>query len=118
MDNNSNFRNLHPWDVGRLNDGIRPGHSINVCQGLGTSIEMEISGFALRVRQERGAQPQTFWSGYLPAGWGSSTWRGGGQRVWHVPRNPWNRKFWWDIPGFCRDIPRVHTKGVMQQHAS
>ena len=32
------------------------------------------------IGEEKGAQTQTFESRYLPVGWGSSTWRGGGQK--------------------------------------
>ena len=42
----------------------------------------------LTIRQEKGTQTQTFWSGYLRVAWGSSTWRGGGQKVRYVPRSP------------------------------
>ena len=37
---------------------------------------------------EKGTQTQTFWSGYFQVGWGSSTWRGGGQKVRYGLRNP------------------------------
>ena len=41
-----------------------------------------------QIKQERRAQNHTFGSGYLPVGWGSSAWRGGGQKVRYVTRNP------------------------------
>ena len=40
--------------------------------------------------------------GYLRVGWGSSTWRGGGQKVRHVFRNPGRPDgISWD---FCQDV--------------
>ena len=36
----------------------------------------------------KGTQTQTFWSGYLRVGRGSSAWTGGGQRVRYVLRSP------------------------------
>ena len=41
------------------------------------------------------------WSGYLPVEWGSSTWRGRGQKVRYVPRDQGNQTFWRDILGFA-----------------
>ena len=38
-------------------------------------------------------------------GVGSSTRRGGAQKVRHVLQNPWRPHFWQDIPDFCRDVP-------------
>ena len=35
-------------------------------------------------REDKGTQTQTFWSGYHRVGWGSSTWRGAGQKVRYV----------------------------------
>ena len=43
-------------------------------------------GVPPKLRQAKGTQTQTFWSGYLRVGWGSSTWRGGGQKVRYVLR--------------------------------
>ena len=37
--------------------------------------------------EKRNPHPN-FWSEYLWVGWGSSTWRGGGQKVRYVPPNP------------------------------
>ena len=54
-------------------------------------------------------KPKLFWSGYLPLGWVSSTWKGGGQKVWYVPRNP--QKKWGGVAqDFCRDILGVIGK--------
>ena len=46
------------------------------------------------IREEKGTQTQTFWSGCPPVGWGSSTWRGGGRKVRYVRRNQGNQTFW------------------------
>ena len=54
-----------------------------------------------KIRPEKGTQTQTSWSGYLRVGWGSSTWRGGGQTVrWETKLfGGVSRDFCWDIPG-------------------
>ena len=57
-------------------------------------------------REEKGTQTQTFWSGYLRVGWGSSTWRGGGQKVRYVLRNPGKPNFWAGYPGILGGISR------------
>ena len=43
-------------------------------------------------------------------GWGSSTRRGGGQKVRYVPQNQGNQTFLAGYPGICRDIPEVPEK--------
>ena len=65
----------------------------------------------LQVRQEKGTQTQTFWSGYLRVGRGSSTSRGGGQKVRHVFRNPGKPNFLAGYPGIFAGIsPGVPEK--------
>ena len=51
LDNNSNFRNLRPWDFGRLNDGIRRGHSrfVKHCLETEFSAFLEILTLSKRV---------------------------------------------------------------------
>ena len=58
-----------------------------------------------RVWREKGTQTQTFWSGYLRVGWGSSTRRGGGQNVRHVFRNPGKANFLAGYPGLWPGYP-------------
>ena len=57
------------------------------------------------VWEEKRTQTQTFWSGYLRAGWGSSTWRGGGQKVRYVPRNQGNQTYLAGYPGILPGYP-------------
>ena len=56
------------------------------------------------VRKCTPLQTQTFGSGCPPVGWGSSTWRGGGRKVRHVPRNQGNQTFLAGYPGICQDF--------------
>ena len=70
---------------------------------------------AANVREEKGTQTQTFWFGYLRVGWGSSTWRGDGQKVWYVLRNPGKPNFWRDIPGFLAGISRVCPRSLRKK---
>ena len=52
-------------------------------------------------------------------GWGSSTWRGGGQKVRYVPRNPGNQTFLAGYPGILPGYPgsarKVWEKNVWVQ---
>ena len=60
---------------------------------------------AIWVRHEKGTQTQTFESGYFLAGWGSSTRRGGGQKVRYVPRHQGNQTFLAGYPGILLEYP-------------
>ena len=43
-------------------------------------------------------------------GWGSSTRRGGGQKVWYVPRNQGNQTFLAGYPGILPGYPEIARK--------
>ena len=67
------------------------------------------------LRWEKGAQTQTFLSGYLLVGWGASAWMGGGQKVRYVSWNPWKTNF---LGGISRDfaaISRWRPKSVRKK---
>ena len=55
-------------------------------------------------------------------GWGSSTWRGGDQKVRYVPRNPGNQTFLAGYPGILAGYPgstrKVWEKNVWVQFSS
>ena len=63
-----------------------------------------------------------FWVRYFLVGWGSSTWRGGGQKVQYVPRNPGNQTFLAGYPGILPGYPgsarKVWEKNVWVQFLS
>ena len=76
---------------------------------ISPAIEQGLLG--LFFRYEKGTQTQTFWSGYFPVGWGSSTWRGGGQKVRCAPQNQGNQTFLAGYPGILLGyIPAVPEK--------
>ena len=64
------------------------------------------------VREEKGTQTQTFWSGYLRVGWGSSTRGGGGKKFGMSFETQGNQTFWRDIPGFLPGYLRKFEKIV------
>ena len=70
---------------------------------------------SLFVREEKGTQTQTFWSGYLRVGWGSSTWKGGGQKVGCVLRNPRKPNFLVGYPGIFAGISRRCPKSLRKK---
>ena len=53
----------------------------------------------------KGTLTQTFWSGYFPVGWGSSTWTGGGQKVNMSLEIRGNQTFWAGCPGILPGYP-------------
>ena len=64
----------------------------------------------LNFRQEKGAQTQTFWSGYFRWGRGLPC-EGVGPKKFDMSLETREIKlFWRDIPGFCRDIPEAPEK--------
>ena len=67
---------------------------------LSETLQNEMHACETRSRQEKRTQTQTFWSGYLREGWGSSPWRGGGQKVRCVIRNPGKPNFLAGYPGY------------------
>ena len=75
------------------------------CKGQAFSPEYTSNIRRPKVRQEEGTQTQTCWSGYLQAGWGFSTWRGGGQTVRYVPRSQGNQTFL--AGGISRDFAGI-----------
>ena len=44
--------------------------------------------------EEKGTQTQTFWSGYIRVGWGSSTWRMGAKKFGMSVENQGSQTFW------------------------
>ena len=80
------------------------------------------------IRQEKGAQTQSFWSGYLWVGWGSSSriplggvgvvfqLNGWGQKVWYLFRNLGKPKCWAGYPGIWPGYPgRLRPKSLRKQ---
>ena len=55
----------------------------------------------------KGTQTQTFCSRYFPVGWGSSTRRGGGQKVRYVPRNTGKSNF---LGGISQDFAGISRR--------
>ena len=70
-----------------------------------TTCITDLIKFSTNFRREKGTQTQTFESGYLPVGEGSSTWTGGGQKVRYAPRNQGNQTFLAGYPGILRGYP-------------
>ena len=56
-------------------------------------------------------KPKLLGPDFFLVGWGSSTWKGGGQKVWYVPWSPEKPNFR-DIPGFLPGYPRGCTKSL------
>ena len=75
----------------------------------------KVSAASPCIREEKGTQTQTFGSGDLPVGWGSSTWRDGGQKVRYVPRNPGKPNFLAGYPGIFAGISLKCPKSLRKK---
>ena len=81
------FRNSHRW-----NPCFRNSHLRNC------------------IREEKGTQTSTFWSGYFRLGRGLPREGVGAKKFGMSLETREIKLFWRDIPGFCRDVPEVPEK--------
>ena len=85
-----------------------------VLQEFGLVLQAELSRKGLRHNLDSGTKnepkPKLFEPGYFPVGWGSSTRRGGGQKVRYAPRKQGNQTFLAGYPGILPGYPEVARK--------
>ena len=75
-----------------------------------------MANFGTPIQARKKNPNPNFWVRIFPVGYGSSTWRGWGQKFRYMPRNQGNQTVWAGCPGILLGYPGIARKVWEKKH--